>query len=168
MRGSRKTVLLLALVLVLAACQSGSGRNTGNGAGKKAAGGAANDAEPKEPEVPHERFLANPTVVRARSIQVILPAAYRDEIETEGLSAGWQELNGRRVWEGSGEVEVRLRKLVLTGPSVTVTLVEDQPEPEVMIQATGDVSFGHLSKGLSTQWEGKAFLMIRNDRWVEQ
>jgi len=163
-----RTLTVVLLALLLAACQTGSKKKARGGAEGDPADGSAKAGAPAEPEIPHERFLANPTVVKARSIQAILPAVYRDEIRTKGLSAGWREMDGRRVWEGSGEVEVRLRSLVLSGPSVTVTLVSGQPEPEVLIQASGDVSFGHVWRGLRTAWEGKAFLMIRNDRWVEK
>ena len=58
-------------------------------------------------------------------------------------------------------------QLVLEGPSVTITVVSSQPEREIVIQATGHVSFAHAAPG-GTEWRGKDLLMIRNDRWLEQ
>jgi len=149
---------IFALFLVLAACQSTE------------KGTAPTDStEPAEVEAgdPTERFIDEPTVIRAESIVAIFPADLESEVEVDGLSAGWREKDGRKVWEGSGQVEVKVRKLVLNGRSVTVTLVPDQAEREIMITASGDVSFGHRVRG-GTEWKGKNFLMIRNDRWLEK
>ena len=116
---------------------------------------------------PTERFLDHPTVVKAAVIRAIFPADLEPELQVSGLSVGWKEEAGRKVWKGSGEARVKVRKLVLAGPSVTVTLVASQPEREIVVQATGNVAFGHTAPG-GTAWEGKDFLMIRNDRWLER
>ena len=152
-----------ALLLLLAACQSADRGTT------PADGSTAGSAGPSVFEAgdPTERFIDDPTVVRAESIEAIFPADLEAEVVVEGLSAGWQEKDGRKIWEGSGQVEVRVRKLILTGRSVTVTLVQDQAEREIMITASGDVSFGHRARG-GTEWKGKSFLMIRNDRWLSR
>ena len=116
---------------------------------------------------PTERFLDYATSVKADVIHAILPADLEPEVEVSGLSAGWREEEGRKVWEGGGEIRVKIRNLVLSGPSVTVTLVSSQPKREIVIQATGHVSFAHAAPG-GTEWRGKDLLMIRNDRWLEQ
>jgi len=153
------------LLLVLAGCAGSPERAPEPDEGTPRPG----ETSPEEvPEAPHERFLENPTVIKARSIHAILPATYRKDVRVSGLTAGWREEDGRSVWEGTGEAEVRIRKLVLSGPSIRLTLVASQAEPEVQILADGDVSFGHVAKGLGTEWEGKEFLMIRNDRWLER
>ena len=154
---------VFALLLVLAACQSAdTGTTPANDSPTDPADPAAIEASD-----PTERFIDEPTVVRADSIEAIFPADLYSEVEVEGLSAGWQEKDGRKIWEGSGQVEVKVRKLVLSGRSVTVTLVPDQAQREIMITASGDVSFGHRVRG-GTEWKGKSFLMIRNDRWLER
>jgi hypothetical protein len=119
------------------------------------------------PKDPHERFLDYATVVKADEIQAILPADIEPEVEVSGLSTGWREDNGRKVWEGSGDARVKIRELLLAGPSVTVTLVSSQAVREIVVQATGDVSFAHAAPG-GTEWMGKDLLMIRNDRWLER
>ncbi|MEN8150111.1 MAG: hypothetical protein ABFS86_09820 [Planctomycetota bacterium] len=154
MNTPRVSHLALLFLIALAGCRSTTD-------------GPPDDADVAGGARPEERFLDHPTVVRGETIAAILPADLESEVEVSGLSAGWREENGKKIWEGRGGVEVKVRKLVLAGKSVNVTLVAEQKEREVVIQASGDVSFSHAAPG-GTQWEGKDFLMIRNDRWLER
>ncbi len=99
---------------------------------------------------------------------MILPRTYEDEIEVQGLSAGWRDSGGKRVWEGTGDCRLEILALEIRARALTVTLVPVQEEPEVLIQATGNVSYRHAVKGVANMKDGLEFLMITNNTVLER
>jgi hypothetical protein len=147
--------MLLVLLAAAAASCSGGGRREPDG--------------PGEGPVPaYETYVKNPTEIRAEEVRAIFPAAYSEKISLTGLSDGWREEEGSRVWEGSGSCSLSLHRLKVSCRALTVTLVEEQKEPEVMIQATGDVYIGHGVRSVATYAEHLSFLLLRNDRRLER
>jgi hypothetical protein len=116
------------------------------------------------PRPPHETFLANPTRIEAESVRILLPVAYRRDLRVSGLSAGFRSDGPVETWEGTGACEFDLLALAVRCRSLHVTLCPPSGEPEVVIQAEGDVSWSHVVRGLGSEAEGLSFLMLRNDR----
>jgi len=153
-------VVLLLLTAAAASCQSGQAPQDPDGTGRAA-------AEPVR--IPrHEHYLRNVTEIRADAVSVLLPMAYCDEVNVSGLSAGWVEEDGDRVWEGSGDARLRVLSLSVFTKGLSVRLVAEQPEPEVIISAIGAVSMANSVRGFGSYIEGVEFLLLRNDRSLER
>jgi hypothetical protein len=123
---------------------------------------------PPAPPKPHETFLANPTRIEATSVRLLLPAGYRDAIRLSGLSGGWMRDGEIETWEGTGACELDLLSLSVRCRELSVTLRHPSGEPEVMIQAEGEVRWSHAVRGIGSATEGVSFLMLRNDRSLER
>jgi hypothetical protein len=146
---------MLVLVL-LASCATGSGDS--------ARSGGPGDS-PDEPKLEkYENYIENPTEIVGDEVTVILPDIYGDDLVVKGLSTGWTEENGKRTWEGSGECRLELRSLRIRCKELTVTLVPIDEDPEVVIQASGNVSLAQQVKGVGSWFDNLRLLMIRNER----
>lgn len=133
-----------------------------------AAGGAVPDPAPTAaPALPYERFLVNPTEVRAEEVRFLAPAACEAEIRLSGLTSGWREGPGGRTWEGTGDCRLTLRALSVGCRRLTVTLVPSG-EPEVLLSAEGAVAWSHTVRGVTTFAEDLSLLVLRNDRSLER
>ncbi|MHC4859969.1 MAG: hypothetical protein ACYTDY_07735 [Planctomycetota bacterium] len=77
-------------------------------------------------------------------------------------------MGGKRKWEGTGSCRLALLSLVIEASALTVTLVPDRGDPEVILQATGRVSYRHTIRGRTQAKEGLKLLMITNDRLLER
>ena len=146
----------LALLLALSAC--GSPRIP------------VRTIDPDEPDVlpPHEVYLRRPTTITGDEAHVILPRTYEDEVDVSGLSAGWRDVGGKRTWEGSGDCRLEILSLVVSARALNVTLVPVAEEPEVTIQATGNVSYRHSVKGVVNMKDGLDLLMNTNNIVLER
>jgi hypothetical protein len=147
--------LALSISLVLAAACAGTGEAP-----------EPDDAPARVPK--HETYLRHPTKITGDEVHVILPRAYEDEVEVEGLSYGWREKGGKRTWEGTGRCRLSVLSLRVEATSLTVTLVPEREEPEVMIQASGDASYRQEVRDKVNANSGLAILQITNDRLLER
>jgi hypothetical protein len=146
----------LILVALLAAC-------AGDGSQRKE-GGSPADAT-KAPAVPkHEYYLRYPTRIEAEELVAILPAGYGKNIEVKGLSTGWKRAGDRRVWEGAGGVDLRILSFTARVRKLTLTLVPDGPDPEVIFQATGNVRLVRAVKGVGEAEVDLDSVLINNDK----
>ena len=116
----------------------------------------------------HETFLRNPTAIRADSVRVILPASYSTKLEVSGLSDGWKSDAELRVWEGTGDCRLALLLLHIRCGELSVTLVNREQEPEVVVQARGNVDMEHVVRGVVTRSDGVTLLMLRNEKRFER
>jgi len=144
------------LMLLVAAC-------AGTGAAPESPGDGAPARIPK-----HETYLRNPTTITGDEVRVILPRAYEDEVEVEGLSSGWRESGGKRAWEGTGRCRLSVLSLRIEAAVLSVTLVPAADVTEVMIQAVGDVSYRQEVRDKVNLKSGLSFLMISNDRLLQR
>jgi len=149
----------VGFALLLAACATGEAPG-----GSASPGGEEGDTAPaRERVLPHERYLKHATRVEADEVYVILPAQYAGDLQVSGLSAGWRAVGANRVWEGGGDCELRCLALVIFTKSLTVTVVPDQEEQVVHINATGHVSYVHSVRGSADVGRDLDFLFITND-----
>ncbi len=112
----------------------------------------------------YQHAIENPTEIVGDEVTVILPDFYADELHLEGLSSGWIAADGKSTWEGSGDCVLQVRSLVIHCKILTVTLVPPGDDPEVLIQANGNVSLAQQVRGIGSWFENLILLMIRNDR----
>jgi hypothetical protein len=146
--------LAIAALLLVAAC----------GTTRGGAGGAA-DA----PEIPPwQVYVKNPTEIRSGKFTAILPARWESDLTVSGLSDGWKERDGKKSWSGTGDCHLKLFRLDVKCHQLTVTLVPDQPEPEVLLTAEDHVVLAHVSKRIGNLSQDLEFLLIRNDRRMER
>jgi hypothetical protein len=152
---SRAVVLVL---LLLSAC-----------AGTAPPGGTAPKAPPEKSIEPYEQYVKNPTEIRADDVKAVLPAKWAGDLHLTGLSEGFTDRpGGRREWTGTGDCRLELFALRIRAKKLTVTLVPDQPAPEVLLSAEGNVVVAHVSHGVGNLTEGKKLVVIRNDRTIER
>lgn len=158
--GLRAPRLLTLLVLLAAAACAGDGPRRGG-----TAGGAAADPESR---APWETYVRNPTEIRAREVTALFPARWEDDLEVSGLSSGFTENEaGWRTWKGTGDCRLSLFALKIRANRLTVTLVPGEGEPEVILQAEGNVILAHVSRGIGNLSDEIEFLHIRNDKRLE-
>jgi len=138
-------------LLLLAACATGGGPVP----------------EPGEEPPAYEHYLRNPTWIEADSAYLILPARYEPHLVLKGLSEGWRTEGDRKLWEGTGEAELGLHRLVVKAGRIRVTLVPGRREPEVIVRARGDVAFAVRERGVLSTRKGLGFVWLRNDEWLE-
>lgn len=112
----------------------------------------------------YQHAIENPTEITGDEVTVILPDLYADDIELTGLGSGWMLEDGTSTWEGTGDCSLAVRSLRIHCNELTVTLVPAGDEPEVMIQASGNVSFAQQVRGVGSWFENLVLLTIRNDR----
>jgi len=112
----------------------------------------------------YQYSIENPTEIVCDEATVILPDFYADDVQLEGLGSGWLPADGKRTWEGSGDCVLRVRSLKIYCKALTVTLVPPGDDPEVLIQASGDVSLAQQVRGIGSWFEDLILLTIRNDR----
>ena len=150
---------VLFLAVLVAGCAS-----SGDGSPETSRGGEREAARIER----HETYIRNPTRVDGDAVIVILPAGYRESVTVQGLSEGWREEKGRIIWAGSGICLLELDQLgIRARRSLKVTLKEGQLEPEVTIQASGNVSMLHSVRGVGNSISGAEFLLLVNDRSLE-
>lgn len=165
--GGIRILTRCALVLLLAlasACAGSPGRRGGtDGAAPEAGAGGEGALKP------WETYVRNPTELRADEVTALLPARWGEDVELRGLSAGFTENeDGWRTWRGTGDCRLALYDLKIRAKKLTVTLVPGPGEPEVILQAEGNVVLAHVSKGIGNLSEGVEFLHIRNDKRLER
>ena len=151
-------VLLLVLLFTSCVTKGGDERET-NG---NSANGATGAESERERILPHERYLKHPTRIEADQVLMILPAEYAEEIEVSGLTAGWQTRGPNRVWEGSGNCELKVLSLTIVTRDLVLTVVPDQEEQVVNITATGNVICAHSVRGMGN-YDEWSFLVITNE-----
>ena len=73
-------------------------------------------------------------------------------------------MDGKSTWEGSGDVLLEVRSLKIHCKQLTVTLVPPGDDPEVVINAVGNVSLAQQVRGIGSWFEDLSFLIINNER----
>jgi hypothetical protein len=116
-----------------------------------------------EPER-YEHYIRYPTEIVGDRAVVILPEFYGPDLSVAGMGAGWVEEEGKRSIEVSGDCLLTLFGLTIRCRVLSATLVPVAEEPEVLIQASGDVSLAHQVKGVGSWFEHLRLLTIRNER----
>lgn len=150
---------VLFLAVLAAGCASGNGV-----APEEPRGGGSGGSRIER----HETYIRNPTRVDGDAVLVILPVGYRENVAVQGLSEGWREEGGLTTWTGAGICLLELDRLgIRARRSLKVTLKDGQEEPEVTIQASGNVSMLHSVRGVGSSVNGADFLLLVNDRSLE-